>query len=89
MTVEHTRPAVGVAATVVARAIGTTEQVSVQNSSAVSVFLGGSGVTTASYGCVIAPSEIFTVDLPPGAALYGVVATTTSSVGVLQVGLGA
>lgn len=42
MSVEHSRPSVGTTATIVARAIGTTEQVSVQNPSAVSVFLGGS-----------------------------------------------
>ena len=61
MTVEHSRPSVGIAATVVARAIGTTEQISVQNSAAVALYLGGAGVTTASYGCVLQPSEMFTV----------------------------
>lgn len=50
MTVEHSRPSVGTTATLIAQGIGTTEQVCVQNSSAVAVYLGGAGVTTASYG---------------------------------------
>lgn len=89
MTVEHSRPSVGTSATVVARAIGVVEQVSVQNPSAVVVYLGGAGVTTSAYGFALSPNETFTADLPPGATLYGVVAATTSSVGVLHIGLGA
>ena len=89
MTVEHSQPSVGTSATAVAKAIGVTDQVSVQNTSAVSIYLGGSAVTTSSYGCVLSPSEVFTADLPPGATLYGVVATTTSTVHVMQIGLGA
>lgn len=89
MTVEHSRPSVGTTATLVARAIGVVEQVSVQNPSAVSVYLGGAGVTSSAYGYALAPSETFTADLPVGAALYGVVATTTSTVNVLHIGFGA
>lgn len=89
MTVEHSQPSVGTSATAVARAIGVTEQISVHNPSSVAAYLGGSGVTTSAYGCVLNPSETFTADLPPGSTLYGVVATTTSTVRVMQIGLGA
>ncbi len=89
MTVEHSRPSVGVAATLVARAVGVDEQVSVQNPTAQIVYLGGTGVTASAYGFALSPAETFTVDLPRGAVLYGVVATTTSTVNVLHVGPGA
>lgn len=89
MSVEHSRPTVGTTATVVARAIGTTEQVSVDNATAVPVFLGGAGVTPSSYGIVLPPGGTFTTDLHPGDALYGVVSAVTSTVGVLHIGQGA
>ncbi len=63
MTVEHSQPSVGTAATAVARAIGVTEQIAVHNPSAVAVYLGGSTVTTASCGYVLNPSETFTAGL--------------------------
>ena len=88
MTVEHSRPAVGTSATVVARAIGTTEEVSVDNATAQTVYLGGAGVTTSSYGIALAPGDTFTTDLHPGDALYAV-AAVTSTVGVLHIGQGA
>lgn len=88
MTVEHSRPSVGTTATLVAQAIGAVEQVSVQNPSSVIVYLGGAGVTTSAYGFSLSPAETFTADLPPGAKLYGVVATTTSSVNVMHIGFG-
>lgn len=50
------------------------------------VFLGGSGVTTAT-GFPAAAGEPYAFDLAPGDALYGIVAASTQAVNVLRTGV--
>lgn len=57
----------------------------VRNRGAVPVYLGGLTVTTAN-GFQLDPAESVAVDLAPGDALYGVVASGSASCHVLQVG---
>ncbi len=51
------------------------------------VFLGGAGVTSASYGFKLAIDSNIAVELNQDEALYGVVAATTQSVAVLRQGV--
>lgn len=50
------------------------------------VYIGGSGVTTAA-GYPVAAGEAFSFDLSPGDDLYGVVAADTQAVNVLRTGV--
>lgn len=58
----------------------------VHNVGAASVYVGGSGVTTAQ-GEPVAAGERLTVDLNFGESLYGIVATGTVECRVLEVGV--
>ena len=60
--------------------------VAVYNSSAVTVYVGGSAVTT-STGFPVAAAGSFSVDLDRGEGLWGIVATGTASVVVLSQGV--
>jgi hypothetical protein len=60
--------------------------VAVYNSSAVTVYVGGSAVTT-STGFPVAAAGSFSVDLDKGEGLWGIVATGTASVIVLSQGI--
>ena len=51
------------------------------------VFLGGTGVTTASYGYLIVAGSAFAIDLQAGESLFGVVASSTQSVSVIRQGV--
>ena len=51
------------------------------------VYLGGAGVTTASYGFTLEGGVAFAIDLQVGEALYGVVASSTQSVSVIRQGV--
>lgn len=51
------------------------------------VFLGGAGVTTTSFGFLITAGSAFAIDLQIGESLFGVVATSSQSVSVLQQGV--
>lgn len=51
------------------------------------VFLGGAGVTSASYGFKLAVDSNISIDLDQDEALYGVVASSTQSVAVLRQGV--
>jgi hypothetical protein len=51
------------------------------------VYLGGAGVTTASYGFILDGGVAFAIDLQVGEALYGVVASSTQSVSVIRQGV--
>ena len=63
------------------------ESICVQNpSSTVTVYLGGTGVTTASYGFALGPLSSLSVDLADGEALYGVVDTVPTTVSCLYQG---
>ena len=64
------------------------QTVLVQNpSGGVNVYLGGTGVTTASYGYLIVAGSAFAIDLQTGESLYGVVASSTQSVSVIRQGV--
>lgn len=51
------------------------------------VYLGGAGVTTSSYGYLLAVNSDISIDLSQDEALYGVVISTTQSVAVLRQGV--
>lgn len=58
----------------------------IKNIDGATVFLGGSGVTTAN-GFQWSPADgVLTIDLEPGESLYGVVASGTNVLHALQVG---
>jgi hypothetical protein len=90
MAVTHAHVSVAATATVVAAP--TTEYhgardrvgVSIQNIGAATVYLGGSDVTTTSYGYQLAAGASMSIDLEYGDTLYGVVAAGTNVVAVLK-----
>jgi hypothetical protein len=51
------------------------------------VFIGGSGVTSTSYGYKLAIDSSISIELNQGEALYAVVASSTQSVAVLRQGV--
>jgi len=55
----------------------------VKNAGAVSVFLGGAGVTTAA-GYELAPGEPFNADLVAGDVLYGITASGSAVLHVMR-----
>lgn len=57
----------------------------VRNRAAVSVFIGGPGVTTGT-GFELEPGDAATLDMNADDALWGIVATGTAEVAVLKVG---
>jgi hypothetical protein len=90
MAVSHQRVSIGTTATkVTSDADGRDGQtISIQvPSGGATVFLGGAGVTTASYGYELLEGTSFSVELQQGEALYGVVASSTQSVSVIRQGV--
>ena len=91
MAVSAQRVSVGTSATSLVPSVDADsaagQSLAVKNLGAASVFLGGSGVTTAAGWEVAAGDPPVTVDLPPGSTLYGIVASGTVSVQVMQVGV--
>jgi hypothetical protein len=64
------------------------QSVMVQNpSSTVSVYIGGSNVTSSVYGHVLAPTQTFTIDLDGGENIYAAVASGTLAVNVIRKGV--
>jgi len=62
--------------------------VSVQNpTGGATVYIGGAGVTTASYGFLLTAGTTFSAELNQGEAIFGVVASSTQSVAVLRQGV--
>ena len=59
----------------------------VQNPSGQAVYLGGAGVTTSSYGYILAVNSNISIELNQDEALYGVVTSSTQSVAVLRQGV--
>ena len=59
---------------------------SLVNQGSQTVYLGASGVTTAT-GFPLAAGASWSADLAPGEALYGIVAATTATVGVIRTGV--
>ena len=50
------------------------------------VYIGGAGVTTSSYGFILAVNSDMSIELNQDEAVYGVVASSTPSVAVLRQG---
>lgn len=64
------------------------QTVLVQNpSGGANVYLGGTGVTSASYGYLLVAGSAFAIDLQAGESLFGVVASSTQSVSVIRQGV--
>jgi hypothetical protein len=92
MAINHALVTVGTSATLLTVAAsgggkdGST--ILVQNpSGGVSVYLGGAGVTSSSYGYILAANSNISIELNQDEALYGVVASSTQSVAVLRQGV--
>ncbi len=89
MGIQHGLVSVGTTATLLAPTqVGRDGQtVLVQSpSGGANLFIGGTGVTTASYGYVVTGGSAFAIELLDGEGLYGVVAAGTLSVAVLRQG---
>lgn len=90
MAIAHERVVVAATATKVADAERDRDgfTVNVQNpAGGATVFLGGSDVTTSDYGYSLAAGGEVAVELLKGEALYGVVASGTTTVNVLRIGV--
>ena len=90
MALAHERVSIGTTATLLSSNFAGKDgqTVSVQNpSSTVTVFLGGEGVTTTSYGFALGINSDMSIDLQNGETLYGVVASSTLTVNVLRQGV--
>jgi hypothetical protein len=60
--------------------------ISVQNTDAsIVVYLGGTGVTSSSYGYKLLPGTVFTADISPNDELYAVAASGTPNVAIIKV----
>jgi hypothetical protein len=89
MAVTHNIVSIGTTATVISTAANDRDghSVLVQNPSAsTTVYIGGAGVTTASYGVALAGGADISIDLLQGEVLYGVVTSSTQNVNVLRAG---
>ena len=88
MAVLHERVTVGTTATLLAEASSNRDGMNVMIQSAkggsTEVYVGGTGVTTTSYGHLIDPDEHFDVHLAAGEKLYGIVTAGTQVVNVLK-----
>jgi hypothetical protein len=90
MALTHGIVSVGVTATLLSAAVAGRDgqTVLVQNpSGGASVYIGSTGVTTTSYGYLLAGGSVFEINLQDGEALYGVVASSTQSVAVIRQGV--
>jgi hypothetical protein len=89
MAIRHGLVSVGTTATLLAAVeVGRSGQtILVQNpSGGANVFIGGAGVTTASYGYLVTGGSAFAIELENGEGIFAVVATGTQSVAVLRQG---
>ena len=90
MALAHPQVSVGTTATLLSGASAGRDgqTVLVQNpAGGVNLYIGGTGVTTASYGYLLIGGSAFAIDLQVGEELYGVVASSTQAVGVLRQGV--
>jgi hypothetical protein len=89
MAVSHQRISVGTTATKLTSDYdgkdGQTISVQVPTSGA-TVYLGGEGVTTTSYGYELIQGTSFSVELQDDEKLYGVVASSTQTVNIFRQG---
>jgi hypothetical protein len=89
MAITHERISVGTTATQISSnyAGKDGQTVSVQNPAAgATVYIGGEGVTTTSYGFALTGGTDMAVEMQDGEKLYGVVASSTQTVNVLRQG---
>ena len=89
MAIGHERVSVGTTATLLSSAYAGRDgqTVLVQNPAAgATVYLGGTDVTTSSYGYSLAGGTDVSIDLQNGESLYAVVASSTQTVNVLRQG---
>ena len=89
MAVTHQRVSVGTTATqLTSDADGRDGQtISIQvPASGATVYLGGAGVTTTSYGYELLEGTSFAVELQQGEQVFGVVASSTQTVNVFRQG---
>lgn len=88
MGIFHERVSVGTTATLIsALPVGRDGQtVSIQNPSGATVYIGGEGVTTTSYGFELGAGITFSIEMKHSEKLYGVVATGTQTVNVIRQG---
>lgn len=93
MAVEHARVSVGTTATLLSTSVTpgasmptVAHSVAVQSPSdaSASVFIGGSGVTTSSYGFELTAGSAIAFDLAAGESIYAVVASGTETVNVVR-----
>jgi hypothetical protein len=63
------------------------QTVSIQNPGSSTVYLGGSDVTSSSYGFELGAGITFSIDLFDQETLYGVVASGTQTVNVIRQGV--
>ncbi|MFD6636759.1 hypothetical protein ACFWDN_13190 [Micromonospora chalcea] len=99
MAVAHSTKTVGTAATSLLEGVNdanvqpytskneTARSVVLTNAGSETVLLGGPGVTASSYGYALEPAASMAVDLTSSDLLYGVVATGTSTVRMLHLGV--
>lgn len=89
MAVTHSIVTVGITATVISTAANDRDghSVLIQNpSESTTVFIGGTGVTTTSYGVALAGGADISIDLLQGEVVFGIVAANTQAVNVLRAG---
>lgn len=88
MGISHERVSIGTTATLIsALAVGRDGQtVAIQNPTGSTVYLGGPGVTTSSYGYELGAGITFSIEMRHNEQLYGVVATGTQTVNVIRQG---
>jgi len=90
MALAHERISVGTAATKISSDFAGKDgqTLLIQNPSAsVVVYLGGTGVTTSSYGYSLGALSDMSIDLQNGETLFAVVASSTLTVNVLRQGV--
>lgn len=88
MAIKHARVTVGTTATLLDTfdMLDGSGTVSIQNLGTVSVYIGGPGVTTTSYGYELKANSSLSIDMKIPETVYGVVATGTATVNVLTKG---
>ncbi|CAB4156669.1 hypothetical protein UFOVP655_96 [uncultured Caudovirales phage] len=88
MGISHERVSIGTTATLIsAMSVGRDGQtVAIQNPTGSTVYLGGAGVTTSSYGYELGAGITFSIEMSHNEQLYGVVATGTQTVNVIRQG---
>jgi hypothetical protein len=89
MSVTHNRVTIGTTATVISTAASDRDghSVLIQNpEGGATVYIGGAGVTTSSYGCALGEKADISMDLLQNEIVYGIVASGTQVVNVLRAG---